>query len=270
MMRLIRLLLGTRPDRAARPTADAAPSERGGATGEAAATPPPSVPLGKPDAEQENPYLAGRRAFVDRYMDLAKGKRNWQIAAFAALGLLATVTLAYIRLASTARVTPYVVEVDALGQAKAFGPAERMEKASARLTASQLALFVRNLRSVYPDPLAQKEMVERAYAFAGESVEAWLNAYFARPEHDPRLLGRRFTRRVDVQSVLAVPESRSWKVTWVEVETPRGSEGTERRSAWEAYLTVEEVPPTSAATIEANPLGLYVTAINWTELSPSS
>ena len=231
---------------------------------------PAGVPLGSP-AELEhprgNPYLAGRQAFADRYMDLAKGKRNWQLTAFTTLGLLATVTLAYIQLASTARVTPYVVEVDGLGRAKAFGPAEQMEKATARLTASQLALFVRNLRSVYPDPLAQKEMVERAYAFAGETVETWLNTYFAEPEHDPRLLGRRLTRRVEVQSVLAVPSSKSWKVSWVEVETPRGSEGTERRSAWEAYLTVEEVPPATAAAVEANPLGLYVTAINWTKLS---
>ena len=259
-MRLNRLLSWARP---ARPPRE--PS-----TGEADVASRPIL-LGNPDAEQENPYLAGRRAFADRYMDLAKGKRNWQLAAFGALGLLATVTLAYIQLASTARVTPYVVEVDALGRAKAFGPAERMEKATERLTANQLALFVRNLRSVYPDPVAQKEMIERAYAFAGESVEAWLNAYFAQPEHDPRLLGRRLTRRVEVQSVIAVPESRSWKVSWVETETPRGSRDTrgERRSAWEAYLTVEEVPPASAATVEANPLGLYVTAINWTELSAS-
>ena len=257
-MHLNRLLSWARPTR----------TPREPSTGEADVAPRPIL-LGNRGAEQENPYLAGRRAFADRYMDLAKGKRNWQLTAFAALGLLATVTLAYIQLASTARVTPYLVEVDQLGQAKAIGPAERMEKASARLVASQLALFVRNLRSVYPDPLAQKEMVERAYAFAGESVEAWLNAYFARPEHDPRLLGRRLTRRVEVQSVIAVPESKSWKVSWVETETPRGSEGTERRSAWEAYLTVEEVPPTSAATVEANPLGLYVTAINWTESSAS-
>ena len=227
----------------------------------------PAGDSGELEHRKGNPYLAGRQAFADRYMDLAKGKRNWQLTAFTTLGLLATVTLAYIQLASTARVTPYVVEVDALGRAKAFGPAEQMEKATARLTASQLALFVRNLRSVYPDPLAQKEMIERAYAFAGESVEAWLNAYFAQPEHDPRLLGRRLTRRVEVQSVLAVPESRSWKVTWVEVEAPRSSESAEQRSAWEAYVMVEEVPPTSAAAVEANPLGLYVTAINWTELS---
>ena len=231
---------------------------------------PRDFPPGSPAVLEQprgNPYLAGRHAFADRYMDLAKGKRNWQLTAFGALGLLATVTLAYIQLASTARVTPYVVEVDALGRTKAFGPAEQMEKATKRLTASQLALFIRNLRSVYPDPLAQKEMIGRAYAFAGETVETWLNTYFAEPEHDPRLLGRRLTRRVEVQSVLAVPESRSWKVSWVEVETPRGSEGTERRSAWEAYLTVEEVPPATAAAVEANPLGLYVTAINWTELS---
>ena len=63
-----------------------------------------------------------------------------------------------------------------------------------------------------------------------------------------------------------LPESESWKVSWIEIETPHGTD-VQQRTAWEGYLTVRQVPPTTAATIEYNPLGLYITAINWTQIS---
>ena len=217
-------------------------------------------------AVSDNRIIQGRREFMGQFADLAKGKRNWQIAAFVSLGLLAVVTLAYIQLASTSRITPYVVEVDMLGQARAFGPAERAIEADDRLTIHQLSLFIRNLRTVYSDPLAQKDMIVRAYAFADVEAQEWLNGYFSDPEHDPRLLAQRLSRQVDIQSVIRVPGSESWKVNWIETETRAGT-ATQRQAAWEGYLTVRQEPPATAATITYNPLGLYVTAVNWTQVS---
>lgn len=219
-----------------------------------------------PERRPENRIIAGRLEFTNQFAHLAQGKRNWQIAAFMSLGLLIGVTGAYIHLASTARITPYVVEVDALGQARAFGPAEEQLAVDDRLTIHQLSLFVRNIRTVYRDPLAQKDMIVRAYAFADAGAQEWLNGYFRDPENDPRLLARHLSRRVEVKSVIRVPDSESWKVSWIEVETPAGTT-TQRRSAWEGYLTVRQVPPASTATIDYNPLGLYITALNWTQVS---
>ncbi len=36
--------------------------------------------------------------------------------------------------------------------------------------------------------------------------------------HDPRLLGQRLTREVDVASVLRVPHSDVWRLQWTETE----------------------------------------------------
>jgi len=213
--------------------------------------------------------LRGRREFADQYMRLSRAVRNWQIAAFVSLGLLSAVTVAYIGLASSSRITPYIVEVDELGQARAFGPAEALQQADERLIVHQLSLFVRNIRTVYEDPLAQKDMIVRAYAFVDQSAQEWLNGYFSKPENDPRLLSRRLSRRIEIQSVIAVPGSDSWKVSWVEIETPKGTD-TQVRSAWEGYFTLTQVPPTSTATIEYNPLGLYITAVNWTQVARAS
>lgn len=242
----------------------------GGTTGAVAlATTNGTAPSGVASEVPDGRVLRGRREFADQYMRLARAVRNWQIAAFLALGLLAVVTVAYIGLASSSRITPYIVEVDALGQARAFGPAEVLEEAGERLIIHQLSLFVRNIRTIYEDPLAQKDLIVRAYAFVDQSAQEWLNGYFSKPENDPRLLGRRLSRRVEIRSVIAVPGSESWKVSWVEIETPKGTD-TQVRSAWEGYFTLTQVPPASTAAIEYNPLGLYITALNWTQVARTS
>ena len=233
-------------------------------------------PDAKPDAKRPPNYLvAGRREFTDQFTNLARGKRNWQLTAFASLGLLAVVTVAYIALASSARVQLLVVEVDELGQVRGFEEVGNVYTAREAVTDATLRHFVRNLRTVYADPAAQRDLIVSAYAYADASTQEWLNGYFSDPENDPRRLMRQLARRVEIKSVIRVPGtegyeadgsgSDSWKLTWVEVETPRGTD-TQRRSAWEAYLTVKQVPE---AVRPHNPLGLYVTAINWSRVSGS-
>ena len=49
------------------------------------------------DQATPNNLITARNEFANAFGDLAKGKRNWQIMAFALTGLLAMVTLAYVR-----------------------------------------------------------------------------------------------------------------------------------------------------------------------------
>jgi type IV secretory pathway TrbF-like protein len=215
---------------------------------------------------EPNPYLAARREFASAFGDLAKGKRNWQLCAFGLLALLGGVLGAYVRLASEARITPYVVEVDRLGQALAFGPAERLRAPESRLVVYELGRFIRDLRLVSSDFTAQKELLFGAYACVAGPARATLDAYFANPAHDPRVLGRSLTRQVQVTSVLQVPRSETWKVAWRETEQPRFA-GPARTTAWEAYLQVKSSPPHTTEAVLANPLGLFVTEINWTQVA---
>jgi type IV secretory pathway TrbF-like protein len=217
-------------------------------------------------SQEPNPYLAARHEFESVFADLAKGKRNWQLCAFGLLVLLAIVLIAYIKISSEARITPYVVEVDRLGQALAFGPAEHLRKTDTRLYVFQLALFIRNLRLVSSDFEAQKELLFSAYAYVAGSARATLDDYFLNPAHDPRVLGRTITRQVQITAVLQIPNTDTWKVSWRETEKPRFV-GSSRSTAWEAYLQVKHSPPHSTETLLVNPLGLFVTEINWTQVA---
>jgi type IV secretory pathway TrbF-like protein len=229
------------------------------------ATPPTRV-------SESSPFLAARTEFTNAFGDLARGKRNWQVIAYALVGLLALVTIAEVRLAASARVVPYVVEVDRLGQVVGVGPAEALREPEERLIVSELAQFVRAIRTVLPAAAAaaQGELLRRGYAFVAPRAATFLNGYFAKPEHDPRLLGLRLARQVDVASVLRVPHSDVWRLRWTETERSIEPGGLMRTVAWEGYLTVTLVPPTTADVLQENPLGLSITSVSWTQVTETS
>ncbi len=233
---------------------------------------PDHVASAPPAHADGNPFLAARTEFTNAFGDLAKGKRNWQLTAYGLMGLLALVTLADLRLAASSRVVPYVVQVDRLGQVVTVGPAEDLKQPDQRLLASELARFIRAIRTVLPAAAAagQAEMLRRGYAFVAPEAAAFLNDYFANPVNDPRLLGLRLTRQVDVTGVLRVPNSDVWRLQWTETERSTQPGGLTRTLAWEGYVTVRLVQPQTVDAVQDNPLGLTVTSVNWTQVGASA
>ncbi len=217
--------------------------------------------------------IEARNEFANAFGDLARGKRNWQLVAFWALGALSMLGVAYVRLAATSRVVPYVVEVDKLGAIAAVGPADRPRTPEPRLIAAQLAAFVRAVREVLPasSPELQADVMRRAYAFVDQSAAAaaTLNTYFADPAHDPRTLGQRLAREVRVTGAIPVPNSTAWKLRWTETDLPLQPGVPSRTTTWEGYVTLRLRPPTTADAIQDNPLGVYVTTIVWSEITES-
>jgi type IV secretory pathway TrbF-like protein len=206
-----------------------------------------------------------------RYLSLlgseARLKRTWLVAFFAALGALVLSVGALVHLATTSRVESVVVLVDELGRADLLGPAERLPAAEReRVVRSQVGLLIRNLRSVYPDRAAQAEMLRRAYALLTPEAAGRMNRYFAEAENDPRSVSESLSREVRVRSVGPIPGTQSWRVQWTEIETPRGA-GKPRESAWEAYVAIREAAPVTVREAEDNPLGLRVSAIEWTPVT---
>src|SRR5260370_288208 len=84
-------------------------------------------------AKQDNPFLAARTEFMNAFGDLAVGKRNWQLIAFALMGLLTLVTIAYVRVAHSPGVVPSIVQVHRVGQGAQGGPAAELKRPAGRL-----------------------------------------------------------------------------------------------------------------------------------------
>src|SRR5260370_40560 len=147
-------------------------------------------------ANRDSPFLLARTEFMNAFGDLAVGKRNWQLMAFVALGLLAVLMIADVWGTKSPQVVPYIVQVDRLGQVVQVGPADALKRPEDRLIASELAQFVRAIRTVLPAAAqaAQAELLGRGYAFVAPPAAAFLNDYFADPKHDPRVLGQQLSR----------------------------------------------------------------------------
>jgi type IV secretory pathway TrbF-like protein len=119
---------------------------------------------------------------------------------------------------------------------------------------------------VVADPVAQRHAIESAYQFLDARGQAFLNSYFSRPENDPLRLGKRIRREVKVQSILKIPGSSSYRVTWTERERGISSRKV-TKSTWEAILNVGRAAPTEITI--ANPLGTYILDVNWGPISAS-
>jgi type IV secretion system protein TrbF len=214
--------------------------------------------------EPVTPYQRAAQVWDDRLGSARTQAKNWRLMAFACLTLSVGLAAGLVKLSSESRITPYVVEIDKLGQAQAVGPAERDWTPTGAEIAWQLARFIDDVRSLPLDPIVLRHNWLEAYAFASDRAAATLNDYARR--RDPfKAVGER-TVSVQVTSVVrASPDS--FQVKWTEQSFRNGA--PERTERWTGILTIAIRRPTTADVLRVNPLGLYVLALDWSrELNP--
>ena len=208
--------------------------------------------------EPETPYQRAGQLWDERIGSARVQARNWRLMAMGGLLLSSGLSAALVWQSAQSRVTPYVVEVDRLGQAQAVAPADADYRPSDPQTAWFLAQFVADVRSVSLDPVLMRRAWLRAYDFVTPRGNTALSDY-ARAA-DPFARVGEITVSVQVTSVVRASPS-SFQVKWIETHYERGAlAGTER---WTGILTVAVRPPRSADILRRNPLGLYVDAIDW-------
>jgi len=204
------------------------------------------------------PYQKAVQVWDDRLGSARVQARNWRFMAFGSLGLAAGLALELAHLASTSRVTPYVVEIEKDGGVRAVAPALETYDPSDAQIAVELARFIENVRGVSIDPVIVKQNWLKAYNYATDRAAQTLNDY-AR-ENDP--FGKIGTRSVTVEVTSVVRASpSSFQIRWREKAFENGAPAGV--TSYTGVLTLVTKPPRDAATLRANPLGLYVNAINW-------
>ena len=208
--------------------------------------------------EPETPWQRAGQVWDDRIGSARVQARNWRLMALGGLLLSSALSAGLLWQSMQSRVVPYVVEVDALGEARAVAPAAEGYRPTDPQIAWHLGRFVTSVRSISLDPVLMRENWLSAYDFVTERGARFLGEY-ARSANP---FGQVGTRTVSVQVTSVVRASdRSFQVKWTETAYERGSlAGTSR---WTAILTVAVRPPSSAETLRKNPLGLYVDAIDW-------
>ena len=204
------------------------------------------------------PYQKAAQVWDERLGSARVQARNWRLLAFGCLGLVGGLSLQLAVLSTTSRVTPYVVEVERGGAIRAVAPAVESYEPSDAQIAAELARFIEHVRGVSIDPVVVKQSWLKAYDYATDRAAQTLNDY-AR-ENDPfAKIGQRSVS-VEITSVVRASPA-SFQLRWREKAFENGSlAGTQ---SFTGVLTIVSKPPRDAATLRANPLGIYVNAINW-------
>ena len=164
----------------------------------------PSVRYGR-TPEPETPYQKAAQVWDERIGSARIQARNWRLMAFGSLILSAGLALSLVWQSLRGTVTPWVVQVDHLGQAQAIAPATSDYQPTEAQIAYHLARFIEDIRGLPVDPVLLRQQWLRAYDFTTDRGAAALND-FARTNDPFANLGK-MQISVEVSSVIrASPE----------------------------------------------------------------
>lgn len=212
----------------------------------------------------DNYYAIARREWNERYGSYISSAKNWRIAALSAIAvaLIAVAGVGYI--GAQNKFVPYVVEVDKLGAAVAVAPAAKAQMPDGNVVKAELANMIANLRTVSSDVAVQKELILKAYELIPEGSAAFttMNDYFAK--HSPMELAQTETVQVEITSVLPLSD-KSYQIDWTETARGTNTGALIATTHWRASVATQFSPPTDEAGILHNPLGLYVTNLQWAQ-----
>ncbi len=206
------------------------------------------------------PYQRAAQVWDERIGSARVQAHNWRLMALGSLGLALLLATLLLWLGRASSATPYIVEVDANGGARAVGPALETYKPSDAQIAFHLARFVDHLRSLSLDPVVVRQNWLKAYDVVTDRAAVTLNDY-AR-ENDPFQRVGRETVAVEVASVVRASDS-SFQVRWLERTFDGGALKDTRR--FTGLLSILITPPRTVEQVRKNPLGIYVHAFNWSQ-----
>ena len=206
----------------------------------------------------ETPYQKAGQIWDERIGSARVQAKNWRLMAVGCLALSFATSGALVWRSMQSTVTPYVVEVDETGAARAVAPATERYTASDAQIAHHLANFIQHVRGLSVDPVVVRESWLKAYGFVTDRAATTLNEYAQ--TNDPFADVGRVSRTVDVISVVRISDD-SFQARWVEKTYENGALNQEAR--YTGLFSIITQSPTDAQTLRANPLGLYVHSLNW-------
>jgi len=206
----------------------------------------------------QTPYQKAGQVWDERIGSARVQARNWRLMAIGCLALNFVTSGALVWRSMQSSVTPYIVEIDETGAARAVGPAMEDYTPSDAQIAHHLANFIQNVRGLSVDPVVVRENWLKAYDFVTDKAAITLNEY-AR-DNDPFSDVGRKSRTIDVISIVRVSDD-SFQARWLEKTYENGA--LIKAERFTGLFTLITKTPTDVAKLRANPLGLYVHSLNW-------
>jgi type IV secretory pathway TrbF-like protein len=188
---------------------------------------------------------------------------NWRYAFFAAMAVLALVTIGgVIYVVTVPRRVPVIIEVDRDGPAIVRG---EVGSAAASFTPTDLQVryyvrsFVTSTRRISSDVGVGKSDQAHAYALVTPRAHEALKAYFGAGGDPLTRAQSGVVVKVEIPSALKITDS-TWQIDWLETRwEPQQTDP--KQSRWRGLFRVQLRTPTAADP--DNPLGMYIDEFHW-------
>jgi type IV secretory pathway TrbF-like protein/predicted MFS family arabinose efflux permease len=204
--------------------------------------------------EPITPYEKAIRAWTEHLVSARLQARNWCLAAVGSTSLCIVLGLALAISAGRAEVTPYVLEVDRLHEARPTNPPNSTP--SDAQIAYFLAEFIKNVRSLSTDPIVVRAKWTDALNYVTDRGARTLNDY-ARDANPFLKIG---LRPVAVEVIYVVRASKNFfEVRWKEETYESGTIVKTEHFTGTAGIVFKLA---NTATLR-NPLRLYVHTFTW-------
>lgn len=210
-----------------------------------------------------NPFLEARSEWNAVNGAALAERQAWMVVGLLSLLIALASVAGVIHIGSQSKIMPYVVEVDKAGTVIGGGTIDMNPKATDRVKQAFVASFITQARMVTPDI----SLLRRAVEFVRDVVRQGDPAYVKLAEYwqanPPNVRAEKILVDVQITSTLAASES-TWEVEWIEIT--RGRDGVvQQQTPMRALVTLTSDPAriTNATLMRKNPLGLFVTDINW-------
>lgn len=208
--------------------------------------------------EPTTPYQKAANAWDNRIGNARSAARNWRLIALGELVLALVLVAGLIAVAMKGHVETYVVRVDKSGEPTSVKLAGNVYHPGKAEIAYFLGKWVRNVRSKPADAVVLKKQWLEAYDFLGRQATATLNAYAKK--HDPFKNVGQDTRTVHIQNIVQ-KSNKTYQVQWTE-KNYRNDAPVSTHS-FTGLFTIEMHPPDDQQAVYKNPLGIYITSLNW-------
>jgi type IV secretion system protein VirB5 len=210
-----------------------------------------------------DPFLAGRTEAAERYGHLSKNAAQWRRISLVLLLCCFACVMAVIAASSKITVVPYIVQVDGHGYEVAIEPVAP-SKVDARLMIAHVGRYVWSFKTVFNDPEAQLNLMNFVYSTTpvNTAAEKKYQEWYA--ENNPIVIGENETVSVSVNSVLSM-SAETWQAEWTEERRALNGDKIHTKH-YRGIFTTAVVTPSAMGEILLNPLGIFVTDFNFSEI----
>lgn len=223
--------------------------------------------MAKQKKEQGNtppgsPYLAAQRVWNERYGDAIQSARQWRFAALG-LGVCLLVSIGgNVHQSAQSSVAPYAVHMNSHDEVVKVARADVLRTPTTNEVRAALRQWIIGARTIYSDPVALRAVIDQTYAMTASSSPAYKSLAKFNTDNNPFQASTQKQVSVHVRAIVPVSAD-TWHIEWA--ENTQLASGETTQSHWQASVTIQLTPPTTAAAVMVNPLGVYVTNYSWTQ-----